>query len=146
MAHKQTILKLIEQAAKGGWMELDLSRNRLTSVPGEMLLSTKGNMRIVRARGRMILRICGETATGGTIREVARERTNLSDDELDRLLRPDSMTEPGNVVAGAGAGQPPVGAARPRSGRGTGGRRRRLVARSRPARTRPARPATRAHR
>lgn len=41
-------------------------------------------------------------ASGSTIRAVARARTELSDDELDRLLRPDSMTEPGNVIAGAG--------------------------------------------
>jgi fumarate hydratase class II len=41
-------------------------------------------------------------ASGRTIREVARERTDLSEEELDRLLRPEGMTEPGNVVAGAG--------------------------------------------
>lgn len=41
-------------------------------------------------------------ASGSTIRAVARARTELSDDDLDRLLRPDSMTEPGNVIAGAG--------------------------------------------
>jgi fumarate hydratase, class II len=41
-------------------------------------------------------------ASGGTIRDVARERTDLSDDDLDRLLRPEGMTEPGNVVAGGG--------------------------------------------
>jgi fumarate hydratase class II len=35
--------------------------------------------------------------TGGTIREVAREKTNLSDEELDRILDPVAMTEPGNV-------------------------------------------------
>jgi fumarate hydratase class II len=33
--------------------------------------------------------------TGRTIREVARERTNLSDAELDELLDPVAMTEPG---------------------------------------------------
>ncbi len=33
--------------------------------------------------------------TGDTIRNVARRRTNLSDEELDRLLNPESMTEPG---------------------------------------------------
>ncbi len=33
--------------------------------------------------------------TGRTIREVARERTSLSDEELDRILDPASMTEPG---------------------------------------------------
>jgi fumarate hydratase, class II len=41
-------------------------------------------------------------ADGSTIREVARRRTQLSDDDLDRLLQPESMTEPGNVVSGAG--------------------------------------------
>jgi fumarate hydratase, class II len=41
-------------------------------------------------------------ADGSTIREVARRRTDLSDDDLDRLLRPENMTEPGNVVAGGG--------------------------------------------
>ena len=35
--------------------------------------------------------------TGGTIREVAREKTSLSDEELDRILDPVAMTEPGNV-------------------------------------------------
>jgi fumarate hydratase class II len=33
--------------------------------------------------------------TGQTIREVARERTNLSEEELDRILDPASMTKPG---------------------------------------------------
>ncbi len=33
--------------------------------------------------------------TGKTVREVARERTNLSDEELDRILDPASMTKPG---------------------------------------------------
>ena len=33
--------------------------------------------------------------TGKTVREVARERTNLSEEELDRILDPTSMTKPG---------------------------------------------------
>ena len=33
--------------------------------------------------------------TGQTVREVAREKTNLSEAELDRILDPASMTEPG---------------------------------------------------
>ena len=33
--------------------------------------------------------------TGKTIREVARERTNLTEEELDRILDPASMTKPG---------------------------------------------------
>jgi fumarate hydratase class II len=33
--------------------------------------------------------------TGRTIREVARERTELSEEELDTLLNPEKMTEPG---------------------------------------------------
>jgi fumarate hydratase class II len=33
--------------------------------------------------------------TGKTIREVAREQTNLSDEDLDRILDPASMTRPG---------------------------------------------------
>ncbi len=33
--------------------------------------------------------------SGRTIREVARERTGLSEEELDRLLNPEAMTEPG---------------------------------------------------
>lgn len=41
-------------------------------------------------------------ASGRTIREVARERTGLSPQELDRILNPESMTEPGNVSAGGG--------------------------------------------
>ena len=42
-------------------------------------------------------------ATGKTIREVARERTRLSPQELDRLLDPAWMTEPG-VEAGPAGG------------------------------------------
>jgi len=33
--------------------------------------------------------------TGRTIRETAREKTELSEDELNRLLNPEKMTEPG---------------------------------------------------
>ena len=33
--------------------------------------------------------------TGKTVREVAHERTNLSEEELDRILDPASMTKPG---------------------------------------------------
>ena len=33
--------------------------------------------------------------TGQTIREVAREETQLSEDELNKLLNPEKMTEPG---------------------------------------------------
>jgi fumarate hydratase class II len=33
--------------------------------------------------------------TGKTVREVAREKTNLSEEELDRVLDPASMTKPG---------------------------------------------------
>ena len=33
--------------------------------------------------------------TGRTIREVARETTELSEDELTKLLNPEKMTEPG---------------------------------------------------
>jgi fumarate hydratase class II len=40
--------------------------------------------------------------TGRTIRDVAKERTDLSDQELDRILNPEAMTEPGNVLAGGG--------------------------------------------
>ena len=35
------------------------------------------------------------SAMGATIREVARQRTSLSEEELDRLLDPEKMTEPG---------------------------------------------------
>ena len=42
-------------------------------------------------------------ASGKTIREVARERTKLSPQELDRLLDPARMTEPG-VETGAASG------------------------------------------
>jgi fumarate hydratase class II len=35
--------------------------------------------------------------TGRTIREVAAERTGLSPEDLDRILDPEAMTEPGNV-------------------------------------------------
>src|SRR5438067_13893731 len=40
--------------------------------------------------------------TGKTIREVAREKTNLSEAELDRILDPASMTKPGLESAPAG--------------------------------------------
>ena len=33
--------------------------------------------------------------TGKTIREVAREKTNLTEEELDRILDPANMTKPG---------------------------------------------------
>src|SRR5256885_427368 len=36
MANERKILKLIEQAAKEGWAELDLSGNQLTSLPPEI--------------------------------------------------------------------------------------------------------------
>ena len=42
-------------------------------------------------------------ATGKTIREVAKERTSLSDRELDRLLDPEAMTMP-DLESGAGGG------------------------------------------
>jgi fumarate hydratase class II len=42
-------------------------------------------------------------ASGRTVREVARERSGLSDDELDRLLDPEAMTKPG-LVSGPAAG------------------------------------------
>jgi fumarate hydratase class II len=42
-------------------------------------------------------------ATGKTIREIARERTKLAPDELDRLLDPSRMTQPG-VEAGPAGG------------------------------------------
>ena len=49
-------------------------------------------------------RIAKEALTSGkTVREVARERTKLSPQELDRLLDPARMTEPG-VEAGAASG------------------------------------------
>jgi len=35
--------------------------------------------------------------TGATIREVSRQETTLSDEELDKILDPAAMTEPGNV-------------------------------------------------
>jgi len=40
--------------------------------------------------------------TDRTIREVATERTNLSGEELDRLLEPVQMTEPGLGAGPAG--------------------------------------------
>ncbi|HBE27137.1 MAG TPA: aspartate ammonia-lyase, partial [Ktedonobacter sp.] len=33
--------------------------------------------------------------TGQTVREVAREKTHLSEEELDRILDPAAMTRPG---------------------------------------------------
>jgi fumarate hydratase class II len=41
-------------------------------------------------------------ASGRTIREVARERTSLGDEELDRVLDPEAMTQPGRAVAAGG--------------------------------------------
>ncbi len=40
--------------------------------------------------------------SGRTIREVAREMTELSDEELDQLLDPGSMTEPGTTLGPSG--------------------------------------------
>ena len=41
-------------------------------------------------------------ATGRTIRDLARERTSLSEAELDRILDPAAMVEPGRSFASAG--------------------------------------------
>jgi fumarate hydratase class II len=41
-------------------------------------------------------------ATGKTIRELARERTQLSEADLDRILDPQVMVEPGRTFASAG--------------------------------------------
>jgi len=40
--------------------------------------------------------------TGRTIREVAREKTKLSEAELERILNPAAMTEPGLTGGPAG--------------------------------------------
>jgi len=40
--------------------------------------------------------------TGRTIREVAREQTDLTEEELTDLLDPASMTEPGTTLGPAG--------------------------------------------
>ena len=42
-------------------------------------------------------------ATGQTIREVARLKTDLTEAQLDQLLNPEAMTEPG-LGAGGGGG------------------------------------------
>ena len=42
-------------------------------------------------------------ATGRTIRDIAREETILSEEELDRILDPSQMTVPGTTVASSGA-------------------------------------------
>ena len=41
-------------------------------------------------------------ARGSTIREMAKEKTELTDEELDTLLNPEGMTEPGVSVGGGG--------------------------------------------
>jgi fumarate hydratase, class II len=41
-------------------------------------------------------------ATGRTIRDLARERTSLSEADLDRILDPVAMVEPGRAVGGSG--------------------------------------------
>jgi fumarate hydratase class II len=41
-------------------------------------------------------------ATGKTIREVAKLRTNLSDEQLDQLLNPEEMTRPSLEIRGGG--------------------------------------------
>jgi len=41
-------------------------------------------------------------ASGRTVREVARERTDLTEEELRELLDPESMTTPGRAAAGTG--------------------------------------------
>jgi fumarate hydratase class II len=43
-------------------------------------------------------------ATGSTIREIAKLKTSLSDAELDNLLNPAAMTEPGLGTGGGGGG------------------------------------------
>jgi fumarate hydratase class II len=40
--------------------------------------------------------------SGSTIRETAREQTDLSEEDLDRLLNPEGMTVPGNAAGGGG--------------------------------------------
>jgi fumarate hydratase class II len=40
--------------------------------------------------------------SGRTVRELARERTDLSDTELDRILDPTTMVEPGRALASSG--------------------------------------------
>ncbi len=40
--------------------------------------------------------------TGAAIREVARQETDLSEEDLDRILDPAAMTEPGNVFPAGG--------------------------------------------
>jgi fumarate hydratase class II len=40
--------------------------------------------------------------SGRTIRELAREQTDLSEADLDRILNPENMVEPGNVAGGGG--------------------------------------------
>ena len=44
------------------------------------------------------------SAKGTTIREMAKEKTELSDAELDSLLKPETMTEPGIGAGGPGGG------------------------------------------
>jgi fumarate hydratase, class II len=41
-------------------------------------------------------------ASGRTIRDLARERTSLSEGDLDRILNPEAMVEPGRSFASAG--------------------------------------------
>jgi fumarate hydratase class II len=41
-------------------------------------------------------------ATGSTIRETAKQKTDLTDADLDALLNPEGMTEPGVNVGGGG--------------------------------------------
>src|SRR5207248_9340292 len=49
--------------------------------------------------------------TGKTVREVAREKTSLSEEELDRILDPASMTKPG-LEGGPAGGQASLGGQR----------------------------------
>ena len=41
-------------------------------------------------------------ATGKTIREVSKKRTDLTDAQLDELLDPEAMTEPNSAIAAGG--------------------------------------------
>jgi fumarate hydratase class II len=43
-------------------------------------------------------------ATGQTLREVAKVKTNLTDEQLNELLDPVRMTEPGIVEGASGGG------------------------------------------
>jgi fumarate hydratase class II len=59
-------------------------------------------MLVALARGAATRCCAGRRRFQRTIRDLARERTSLSEADLDRILDPEAMVEPGRSFASAG--------------------------------------------